>query len=479
VSSTNLAWQPTERAGFLLNYTWRTQDNLEDGDGDRIGNSAFTTPSGLAKAVFTLGDDRDHELSFSYSQTVADDKDVPYDQFDVTSGVFGNVDRVVNTRQAVAEWAWNPASDLIDLTANLSYADQQIEMEFVPGSTPFPPSPGLLALTNADHRYETAKLTVSNRALFATGPVEHDLLAGVELLRRTRADEASAPGGTDDRLALYAVNAMTFGGLTVTPALRYESSTVDSSTGAGAFDNDALMGGLALGYDFDNGLSVFASAAYTEGLPIIDDLGTSAASIARMNTTEKSRTFEIGAEYSGEGVFATGDTFSVRGNLYDTTLWDITSYTVAGSMSQSLDRVEMRGFELEASYGLENGVYFDLAGHLGEGTEFNPDGSSATWRNLPADRVQLTAGRRFGDALDLSWEVVHAADRRDSTGADIDPVTTHNLRATWRPESGWLDGTELRAGIENLTDQTYVGHLSSPTRPAPGRTFKIALTREF
>lgn len=481
VSSTNLAWQPSDRAGFLLNYTYRTQDNLTDGDEAEIGNSAFTTPSGLAKAVFTMGENRDHALSFSYSRTQADDKDVPYDQFTVTGGAFGNVDRLVDTRQAVAEWAWNPASDLIDLTATLSHADQRIEMDFVPGSStiPGPTPPGVAALANADHRYETTKLTLSNRALFATGRVEHDLLAGVELIRKTRADEASAPGGTDDRVAVFAVNAMTMGGLSVTPALRYESSSVESATGAGTFENDAMMGGLALGYDFAGGLSVFASGAYTEGLPIIDDLGTSAASVARMNTTEKSRTFEIGAEFSGEGVFAAGDTLSIRGNIYDTKLWDITSYTVAGSMTTELDSVEMRGFELEASYGLQNGVYFDLAGHVADGTEINPDGSTETWRNLSADRLQLTAGRRVSDTLDLSYEVVHAADRRDSTGADIDAVTLHNLRATWRPDGGWLSGTELRAGIENLTDKAYVGHLSSPTRPAPGRTFKIALTREF
>lgn len=481
VSSTNLAWQPMDRAGFLLNYTYRTQDELTDGDGNTIGNSSFTTPSGLAKAVFTLGENRDHELSFSYSQTVADDKDVPYDQFAVTGGAFGNVDRLVDTRQAVVEWAWNPASDLIDMTANLSYSDQRIEMEYVPGSStiPGPTPPGIAALANADHRYETSKLTVSNRAVFDAGSIAHDLTTGVEVTRKTRADEASAPGGTDNRFALFAINEMSMGAFTVTPALRYETSTVESSAGAGSFEHDALMGGLALGYEFGNGMSIFASGAYTEGLPIIDDLGTTPTSLRRMNTSEKSQTFEIGVEYSGEGVLAAGDTLSIRGNFYDTTLWDITSYTVAGSMTTELERVEMSGFELEASYGLQNGVYFDLAGHVADGTEFNPDGSSDTWRNLSADRLQVTAGRRFGDSLDLSYEVVHAANRRDSTGADIDAVTLHNLRATWRPNNGWLTGTELRAGIENLTDEAYVGHLSSPTRPAPGRTFKIALTRAF
>ncbi|MDP4992992.1 MAG: TonB-dependent receptor plug domain-containing protein, partial [Marivita lacus] len=126
VSSTNLAWMPMERAEFLLNYTWRDQDDLEAGDGTTIGNSAFETPSFLAKGKFTFGQNDAHSLSLGHSQTVADDKDVPYDQFITTADAFGRVDRVTDTRQTVLEYRFNPVSDLIDLRANLSYADQDV-----------------------------------------------------------------------------------------------------------------------------------------------------------------------------------------------------------------------------------------------------------------------------------------------------------------------------------------------------------------
>src|SRR6056297_681248 len=135
VSSTTLAWQPTERAGFLLNYTWREQDNLTAGDGTVIGNSMFETPSVLAKARFTFGDLDEHALTFSYSETVADDKDVPYDQFGTDGGTFGNVDRLTETGQAVIDYRFNPSNDLIDLRANLSHADQIIEYDYIPGSS--------------------------------------------------------------------------------------------------------------------------------------------------------------------------------------------------------------------------------------------------------------------------------------------------------------------------------------------------------
>jgi hemoglobin/transferrin/lactoferrin receptor protein len=56
----------------------------------------------------------------------------------------------------------------------------------------------------------------------------------------------------------------------------------------------------------------------------------------------------------------------------------------------------------------------------------------------------------------------------------------HNLRATWTPQAqGWLDGSELRLGVENAFDADYVGHLSSPSRKAPGRSFNVSLTKSF
>lgn len=489
VSSTTLAWMPAKDAEFLLNYSLRDQDDLTAGDGSIIGNSAFRTPSYLAKGKFTFGQDDAHTLTFSHSSTVADDKDVPYDQFDTTGGSFGNVDRLTETQQTVLEHRFNPASDLVDLRANLSYADQRIEYEYIPGSSPLegtPDFPRLVDTVNADQRYETTKLTVTNRAMFDTGAVSNDMLAGVEIQRRRRADNmaAGAPGGTNDRLAVFVVNEMSVGQFTVTPAVRYEKSRLESENAlagvSDTYEKDALMGGLALAYDFGNGLSVFGSAAYTEGLPIIDDLGTSATAQRRIVMSEKSRTFELGAAYTGVDVVASGDRFTIRGNLYQTDLWDVTSYTVAGSMSTDLDRVESRGIELEASYGMANGFYIDFAGHLGEGTELNPDGTDETWRNTPADRAQLTLGKTWDDRFDLSWEIVHAVDRRDALGAGLPDSTVHNLRATWTPRGqGWLDGSEARIGLENVLDANYVGHLSSPSRKAPGRTIKVTLSKSF
>lgn len=484
VSSSIFAWQPTERAEFLLNYTWRQQEDFKDGSGTVVGNTAFETPSWLAKARYTFGDLDEHSVTVSYSHTTADDKDVPYDQFASVGGSFGNVDRYTDTRQASVDYRWTPlGTDLIDLSANLSYADQKIDYSYIPGSSPLEGTasfPSLLAVVNANQRYETLKLTVKNTARFEAGAFSHQLRTGVELSNRKRADNdaASAPGGEDNRVALFLVDEMKAGGWTVTPALRYETSKVKSATTYGTFRNDALMGGLALAYAFDNGIAVFGSLAYTEGLPIIDDLGSSAAAIARMNTTEKARTFEIGASYSGIDLLLPGDDLVVRANYYATRMSDVTSYS-STTTGTPLDRVETHGVELEASYGLQNGLYADLNSHIGEGTEYSTGGAAEVWRNTPAKSVGLTLGKRWNEAVDLSWEILHAADRRDSSRAALPDTTVHNLRATFRPQTGLLDGTEIRVGLENVFDLDYVGHLSSSTRPAPGRTLKLTVSKVF
>ena len=478
-SSSILAWQPTEDFEVLVNYTWRDQDLQQDGSGADIGNSAFTLPSGLIKARYSFGQNDDMSLTFSLSQTESSDRDVPFDTFTTTTDVFGNVDRDTLSRTAVLSYGYNPVgNDLIDLTVALSYADQQIDQTYVPGSSSLEGTPDfarLLPLANADHRYRTTKLSFKNTSLFSTGAVDHDLRTGLELIRKDRLDASSAPGGSDRRIAVYAVDDMQIGAAwTVTPALRYETSRITGSTAPndGTFDKDALMGGLSVRYAFSNGLSLFGSAAYTESLPIIDDLN----SATLITQSEKARSFELGAAFARNDLLTSGDRLSFKATLYSTTLYDVTSYTFAsGGPGQPLDRVETEGLELEASYAMENGYYADLNANIVNGTEYG-GGLAADWRNTPADSLRLTLGRKFGDTLDLSWEAVVNAGV-DGVATPASGFAVHNLRATYVPQSGVLKDTQIGFGIENLFDRDYTPHLS--TRAAPGRNVKLTLSHVF
>lgn len=471
-SSSIFAWQPDENLEFLANYTIRDENVPTDGNGAPIGTKGFKLPSVLLKAKYTFGDAREHSLAFSYTDSSTDDRDVPYDTFTTTGIGFGNVDRQTESRTASLTYNYNPSgNDLVDLDIILSYADQEIQSQGTSGQV----GP-LAALVNADQRYETTKLTFKNTSLLETGAISHNLRTGLEFIRKERLNASSAPGGTDNRIAIFAVDEMQIGDAwTVTPALRYESSKIKGSTAPnnGSFDNNALMGGISVRYAFDNGFAVFGSAAYTENLPIIDDLGNPVFIV----TSEKARTWELGASYDGTDILQSGDSLAVKANIYHTTLWDVTSYQAAGlPFGTPINSIETEGLELEASYSMESGLYVDFNANISRGDENQPGGTTADWRGIAADTVQFTLGKKFGEELDLSWEVV--ADKRYTRSTTPVPgFAVHNLRATYTPQQGVLEGAELRIGVENLFDKQYTRRLS--TRPARGRNVKLTLAKNF
>ncbi len=152
------------------------------------------------------------------------------------------------------------------------------------------------------------------------------------------------------------------------------------------------------------------------------------------------------------------------------------TFTDEGKIAILRKLIETEGFELEASYAMESGLYFDLNTNLSRGTEFQPGDATTAWRGVAADNLQFTVGKKFGDELDLSWEVV--ADKRFDDGVNVVPgFGVHNLRATYKPQHGVLEGTEIRVGVENVFDKQYTRRLS--TRPASGRSLKVSLAATF
>lgn len=469
------AWQPTENLEFLLNYTNRELGVQKDGNNALINPAAggIDDPSWAFKGKLTFGQDNAHSLTASYTSTESSQFNVPYDSFGLGVG-FGNVDRFVESETAMLRYGFNPSgNDLVDLTVQVSYADERIDQNTV---LPFPTIP----LLDADHRYETTTITLKNRMLFATGAVDHNLVAGIEYINRKRLNASSAPGGEDDRWALFAVNEMTIGDAwTITPALRYEISDIQGSTAPNnsAISHDALMGGLSVRYAFRNGFSIFGSAAYTEVLAPIDDLDNP----ARLAQTEKSRTYEIGAAFERQSAFREGDALSFKATLYDTELRDITSFVTNTApfgppVFVPLNKINTQGLELEASYAMANGFYADLNANFTDGDETTGALVTQDWRNQAANSLRLTVGKKFNDVLDFSLEVV-AADSITINGVRDSGYVAHNLRATITPQGGIWQDTEFRIGIENLFDEQYQPNLS--TRPAAGRNFKLTLAKTF
>lgn len=461
VTSTTAAFMPSESFEFLANYTYREQDTQRDGHGDRIENSAFSLPSFLIKGGVHFGADNAHSIKISFNQTTTSDRDVPYDSFGV--GPFGNVDRDTKTQTVVAGYYYKPVdNDAIDLSLVYTYANQEIDQQAVPEDP-------TNALLNADHRYETSKITLKNGALFATGPVRHDLRVGLEYIHRKRQDANAAPGGIDNRMAAFLVDEITpFRGFTLTPAVRWETSSIKGTRDNGArasYNNEALMGGVSARYELPFGLAFFGSWARTESLPILDDLEVP----AYMTQAEKSRTWEGGASFDRIGLLSENDHLAIKANYYDTELTDNTSYS-------GVLEVYLEGVEVEASYATKSGIYLDFNANIVDGQRLRTNGVIDDWTNLPANTYQLSIGKRFGRLFDLRWEGVLAEDL-DTNGTIDEGYDVHSLRASFTPSGGVLDGFTARVSVENIFDKFYTPALA--TRPAAGRNFKVSLSKMF
>ena len=462
-SSTTFAWKASENLEFLGNYSWREQGDQVDGDGNTIGNSAFELPSFLLKAKYTAGA---HSFTASYTDSETSDKDVPYDSFGTTGGSFGNVDRDTKSTTATLAYNFNPLeNDLLNLDVILSYANQEIDQECIVGSGPF----GCFATVDADHQYETTKLTAKNTAFFETGVVGHEVKVGAELIKKERLTANSAPGGVDDRIAFFLIDEMDFGnGWSFTPAVRYESSELDPEASLGlteTYDADGIMGGASLRYEFANGFALFGSYAHTESLPILDDLQDP---VKRLQS-EKADTYEFGGSYDRVGIFTEQDILAIKVNVYQTELTDVTSYS-------GVSEVELTGLEIEGSYARRDGYYVDLNANIVDAEQVSTSGVSSDWSNFPANTLRATVGKRFSPLLDLSSEVV-LADEAVRNGSETPGYVVANLRATVTPQEGVLKDMSFRFSVENLMDHLYTPYLS--TRYAPGRNLKFTVSKAF
>lgn len=460
-TSTTIAAMPTEQFEFLANYTWRTQDTQEDGRGERIGNSAFDLPSFLVKGAVHFGADNAHTIAASFNQTTTADRDVPYDSFNTTGGAFGNVDRDTKSQVLTVSYGYDPLdNDAVNISLLYAYANQEIDQTAI--GRPISP------VVDADLRYETSKITLKNAALFATGPFRHNLHFGVEYIHKKRRDANSAPGGIDNRMAAFAVDEIgLFQGFTLSPAIRWETSNV-KATRLGrrvSYNNQAWMGGVSARYELPFGLAAFGSWARTRNLPIIDDLDNT----TYMNQPEKSRTWEAGGSFDRTDVVGRGDRLAIKVNYYDTELTDNTAYS-------GVREIYLDGFEVEASYATASGLYFDFNATIPDGERLRTNGVIDDWTNLPQKTYMLSAGKRFGKLFDMRWESTLAEDI-DINGVHHEGFDVHNLRATITPSGGILENVALRLSVENIFGTYYQSALS--TRPAVGRNFKAAISKQF
>ncbi|EEA93846.1 TonB-dependent receptor domain-containing protein [Pseudovibrio sp. JE062] len=505
------AVKAAEDLELLFAGNFRDFQSLVDGNGDEHFLADRGTPSGLAKATYYVGGNRDRVLRASYEHTHFDGETsttpggTPFDPSSRTERVVEGITAKVSYEHS------DDANPWLDLNFNASYSKQRnSDDEFI----------------NADMSYTYYEARLENTLEYNFAGYENYFLHGIDgkfqERRREDLDNTSVnthPEGDETTIGLFAQNETLFNkNLSLTTAFRGEwkqmkaiGSTLEDSDGdPRAILPDDVNGfsfaaSIAPRYEFNNGFAVFASYAYGERQPTIDEEyswfehvhqtinpGTVTTIVQGNLENERSHSLEIGFSQRLDDLLSEGDTFSYKLTAYNnyisniiergTTVIDIvpgrsgpTDVTIAPWENGSNGRVY--GVEIEASYDAQF-VFADAGLNLTRSSGVANTHPVAD--RIAPDELYLTVGGKLPEYdLRFGWDgrFVDAVDRPTSGATrSTKGFAEHDLFVTWKPTEGLFKGLEATARVDNVFDKHYENYLVTST-PAKGRDFKLSLAR--
>lgn len=480
------AWRAGERTTALAAFALRDLGDSTDPDGKRLIRSNSLAPNLLLKLNHDLNDE--HRLRFSYVGLRADGEDQDFNQQEgPQTGLFpgfsgwGVGDILTEDHTARAIWEYDPADNpFVDLAVTLSYSDTLKRIR--QGNDPDEPiMPTLLG----ERAYELWKLKAVNVADLSTSGVEHFLTFGAEISTQDRSSSvpsSSHPEATTDRQAVYALSELTTGRLTVSTGLRIEHQQTTPAGSVTATDEkvseSAVEPQVAAIYRLNDSWSAFGSLARVGRLPTADELYDSFMGGAPSPGLKPERgvNAEIGLSWRGQDLFGAGDEAAVKVTLFRNDITDRITRTNAPfpvPAYVNVAEVTLHGGEIEASYA--NGA---LSLNAGLSVVDGEDGDGEVVDSLPNDRIGIGASWQAGPAWKVGGFSTFAAGRDKADGTHRGGYAVHDLFAIWSPQQGSLAGVEMRFGIDNAFDKTYVP-ATWTTGPAPGRNLSVSVTRAF
>ncbi|WP_228766478.1 TonB-dependent hemoglobin/transferrin/lactoferrin family receptor [Pelagerythrobacter aerophilus] len=332
------------------------------------------------------------------------------------------------------------------------------------------------------------------RSTFATGPVAHTLAFGgdVSFTRQDGLrDGTEPPPGETFPTRAFPVTDFTLGGvfladeiglfdgaLTIFPALRFDFYELDptddpllpSFQGAGQKDS-RLSPKLGVTARLAEGVLLFGNYAQGFRAPTPSQVNNFFGNIAHGYISapnpdlgpERSESWEAGLRFTGKAVSLSLAAFHAD---YDDF---ISQQVVSGSFTPAdpaiyqfvnYDRVEIEGLEAKATYTMDSGVYGRFAIAYADGDILSP---GETRRPLDTvDPLNLVAGLgyrepagRFGAELIATHHVRKSLDDAEGVCSTecYRPGAFTILDAT--AFVALTDAIKLRAGVFNLTDETY------------------------
>ncbi|MBN8940519.1 MAG: TonB-dependent siderophore receptor [Rhizobiales bacterium] len=331
-------------------------------------------------------------------------------------------------------------------------------------------------------------ITVDNQvqANFASGPVQHTLLVGVDYMRSTLRDRmgfGSAPAldlvtlnygaqaisppaltsamtQNQSQVGLYAQDQLKWGGWILTVGGRQdwvETSTRDiTGNTSDAKSDHAFTGRAGLTYVFDSGFAPYVSYSTS----FVPNLGSTAGGVA-FNPTTGSQA-EIGIKYQPPGFngFVTAALFELTQNGGLVT-------DPANALRQvQRGTIRARGLELQAVTSLGNGISINASyTHLNLVTVKGTDSTIGKMPSgIPGDSVSLWANYAVppGDAWSgfsigagLRYTGFTYGDDQNTFRSDAVALVDAAIRYNFGAVDKRLSGLTLKINAQNLFDRNY------------------------
>ncbi|MFT4090286.1 MAG: TonB-dependent receptor [Asticcacaulis sp.] len=474
--------------------------------GEAVLNTSSKSDSGLLKLTWRFAPD--HSIEFGYGGYVSTfGENYPSSIASGTTTVSQAYPlSKTDLHRFTTRYRWNPASELIDLKANV-WATQLKEQAASLASTDL-----------TKRRIDTYGADVSNSSRLMTPVGAFTADYGLSVLREEVAPEGkwatngNPPGreGRRDEVSLFSQFQLepTLW-LKLNAGLRYqkydltdEQSGVYYHTTPIDRSEDAVSYSLGATVMPADGLQIFAKYSQAARLPSILEATTNFYMISNPDLhKEEAQNWEVGANYQRANLFTGDDDLGLKFVYFDnkTDGYIARKYirTIYSMQMYNIDKAQFRGFEANATYRIGD-FTVDAGVTQYDRIRFCRPGEACINSSLASDYAtnyippkvayNLTLSQNLmDDRLNVGVRFVHrgkrgaAAEPTDSGYAPLikampwRPYTTVDLTGRFKVS----DRLSLDASIENLTDNYYVEPLSLGVVPAPGRTFRLSLTGEL
>ena len=475
-------------------------ENLEDGAGEFIVDSAIDSQNILGKIGFEPTDDIRLELNAQYYE---DDGVTPNAADSITANTT-LVSRDIGVQSYRLSFDYDPVeSDVFDLTALVYYNDNSLEEDRV----------NVDAFDTTD--FDTIGFEVTNRSNLDVGlPVR--VSYGVEAYRDEQTGERELPGFIFPDASINFVGVFAQADIeitdtiTITPGGRFDRFSLRSEDDFDDRSESQFSPRIAVTFEPSDNVTFWANYSQSFRAPSLTELYQDGVHFVvpapfgpfapdGVNTfvptpdlePEESNQVEIGMRARRRGLFREEDELKFEVNAYYNRVDNFIDTIVAvgpglgtpipgfipfgTTTNVNVDAV-LWGVEGEVRYDA-GPWYVGLNGQMPRGR--NVDGGGLG--SVPQERISFLFGVRPLEGVELGGRLTHRGDQDqppDVAGALVTRNSTVlDLFTVYSPQDGPFRGVTFAAGVDNVTDTTYTIHPNDVNQP--GRSFKFSGSIQF